>query len=74
VVVTEEAEKQVLGFEFPEGPVTPRPEKVVEAKPVKRKPRPFTRKSQKPKNPGGGGGSGGGGGIRTVPKVPLVRA
>jgi len=73
VVKTEDSGKQALGFEFPEGPVTPRPEKVVTnaAKRAKRKPRPFAKRLPKPKNPGGG--SGGGGGVRTVPKVPLVR-
>ncbi|MEA1831482.1 ATP-dependent Clp protease ATP-binding subunit ClpA [Methylobacterium durans] len=81
VVVTkpEDAEakagaKDSLGFEFPAGPVTPKPEKDVTnaAKKHKRsKPRATTRKkAEKDK----GGGSGGSGGVRTVPKVPLVRA
>jgi ATP-dependent Clp protease ATP-binding subunit ClpA len=71
VVVQGEPDKQRLALEYPEGPVTPKPEKVVEAKKAKRKPKLFAKKPPKPKNPGG---SGGGGGIRTVPKVPLVRA
>jgi ATP-dependent Clp protease ATP-binding subunit ClpA len=76
VVKTAEDGKQSLGLEFPEGPVTPKPEKVVEAvdKRPRRKPRPQTKKPPKAKNPGGGGDKGGGGGVRTVPKVPLVRA
>jgi ATP-dependent Clp protease ATP-binding subunit ClpA len=72
IVNTDEAGKQALGFDYPEGPVTPKPERVVEAKKPRRKPRLFAKKPPKPKNPGGNGG--GGGGIRTVPKVPLVRA
>ncbi len=71
VVVQGEPEKQALGFEYPEGPVTPKPEKVVEAKKRKPKPKVFAKKPPKPKGPGS---SGNGGGIRTVPKVPLVRA
>ncbi|GEP04548.1 ATP-dependent Clp protease ATP-binding subunit ClpA [Methylobacterium oxalidis] len=67
--------KDSLGFEFPAGPVTPKPEKDVTnaAKKHKRsKPRATTRK--KADKDKGGGGSGGSGGVRTVPKVPLVRA
>ncbi|MDP4024583.1 ATP-dependent Clp protease ATP-binding subunit ClpA [Methylobacterium sp. NEAU 140] len=66
--------KDSLGFEFPAGPVTPKPEKDVTAaaKRHKRaKPRTAARKKT-PKDGKGGGGSGGG--VRTVPKVPLVRA
>jgi ATP-dependent Clp protease ATP-binding subunit ClpA len=75
VVKTGEDGKDSLGFEYPEGPITPKPEKdVTEAakKRAKRKPRPYGKKPPKPKGPGGH--SGGGGGVRTVPKVPLVRA
>ncbi len=68
VVVVETDGKQAIGFEFPEGPVVPRPEKVVAAKPAKRKPKPFAKRPPKPKSPGSGGG------VSTVPKVPLVRA
>ncbi|QFU16683.1 ATP-dependent Clp protease ATP-binding subunit ClpA [Microvirga thermotolerans] len=73
VVRTDEIGLQTLGFEYLEGPVKPRPEKDVTAK---RKPRAKsaagtrTKKSVKPKGSGGNGG----GGIRTVPKVPLVKA
>jgi len=74
VVVTDAEGKQSLGFEYPEGPVTPRPEKDVSnaVKQAKRKPRPYAKKPPRPK--GSGGGNGGSGGVRTVPKVPLVRA
>ncbi|MEE7440030.1 MULTISPECIES: ATP-dependent Clp protease ATP-binding subunit ClpA [Methylobacterium] len=67
--------KDSLGFDFPAGPVTPKPEKDVTnaAKRHKRaKPRTAARKKTPKDNKGGGGGSGGG--VRTVPKVPLVRA
>src|SRR4051812_24999440 len=72
-VVTDGGGKLVLGFEYPEGPITPRPERdVTEAsrKKPKRKPRVYVRRA-KPKS--GPDGSGKGGGVRTVPKVPLVR-
>ena len=72
-VVTDGGGKPVLGFEYPEGPITPRPERdVTEAsrKKPKRKPRVYVRRA-KPKS--GPDGSGKGGGVRTVPKVPLVR-
>jgi ATP-dependent Clp protease ATP-binding subunit ClpA len=75
VVKTGEDGKDSLGFEYPEGPITPKPEKdVTEAakKRAKRKPRSYGKKPPKPKGPGGH--SGGSGGVRTVPKVPLVRA
>jgi ATP-dependent Clp protease ATP-binding subunit ClpA len=74
VVRTDEIGLQTLGFEYPEGPVKPKPETDV-AK-AKKKPRAKAsgaakaKKSVKPKGSGGNGG----GGIRTVPKVPLVRA
>ena len=70
VVKTADDGKQSLGFDYPEGPVTPKPEKVVEAKKRKPKPKLFVKKPPKPKSSGGNGG----GSIRTVPKVPLVRA
>lgn len=65
--------KDSLAFEFPAGPAMPKPEAdVANATKKKRaKPRSVTRKKA-PKNDKGGGGSGGG--VKTVPKVPLVRA
>ncbi|GJE59319.1 ATP-dependent Clp protease ATP-binding subunit ClpA [Methylobacterium trifolii] len=69
--------KDSLGFEFPAGPVTPKPEKDVTnaAKKHKRaKPRTAPRKKTPKDDKGGGSGGSGGGGVRTVPKVPLVRA
>jgi ATP-dependent Clp protease ATP-binding subunit ClpA len=77
IVKTDEANTKSLGFEYPEGPIIPKPEKDVSDVARKRsrpkarygKPRKST-KPAKPKGPGGGSG----GGVRTVPKVPLVRA
>ena len=64
--------KDSLGFEFPAGPVTPRPEKDVTnaAKKKRSKPRTASRKKPPKDDKGGPGGKG----VRTVPKVPLVRA
>ena len=66
--------KGSLGFEFPAGPVTPRPEKDVTnaAKRHKRsKPRSAPRKKATKGDGGKGGPTGGSSGVRTVPKVPL---
>jgi ATP-dependent Clp protease ATP-binding subunit ClpA len=67
VVVTDEAGKSKLNFEYPDGPVTPRPEKLPEPRRAKKR-----RSSPKRKPPGPRGndtpprrGS--------VPKVPLVK-
>jgi ATP-dependent Clp protease ATP-binding subunit ClpA len=54
-----------LGFEYLDGPVTPKPEKIPEAKPKRRSPR------RKPSGPKGDGGAPPPRG--SVPKVPLVR-
>ncbi len=77
VVVKDENGQDKLGFEYIEGPVKPKADKVPEAPKKRRKPR--ASGPRKPKKPGGNGPSGdgggnGGGGVRTVPKVPLVRA
>ena len=67
----EEAGTDKLGFEFLDGPITPKPEEI----PGTPKPKRARRRAPKPKGgPGGSGGSGGPsgrGGI--VPKVPLVK-
>jgi ATP-dependent Clp protease ATP-binding subunit ClpA len=64
IVEKDETAGDRLGFEYLEGPVAPKPDKLPAARPkAKRKsPRP------KPKGNGGGGKSG------SVPKVPLVKA
>jgi ATP-dependent Clp protease ATP-binding subunit ClpA len=74
IVKTDDIGLQTLDFEYLDGPVKPKPEKDVSN--AKKKPRAKSGSSAKPKKsvkPKGSGGNGGGG-IRTVPKVPLVRA
>jgi ATP-dependent Clp protease ATP-binding subunit ClpA len=61
VLVKDAEDKDKIGFEFVEGPVTPKPEKLPVAR--KRKPKPGG-----PNNGGGGGGSKG-----PAPKGPLVK-
>jgi ATP-dependent Clp protease ATP-binding subunit ClpA len=74
VVKTDDIGLQTLDFEYLDGPVKPKPEKDVSN--AKKKPRAKSASSAKPKKPvkPKGSGGNGGGGIRTVPKVPLVRA
>jgi ATP-dependent Clp protease ATP-binding subunit ClpA len=77
VVVREDEGKKTLGFEFPQGPVLPRPDKeVVESTKKKVRPEPEVRRAKakavKPATPASDGGEPKGkGGGRTVPKVPL---
>jgi ATP-dependent Clp protease ATP-binding subunit ClpA len=68
VIVRDDDGKRILGFEYLEGPITPRPEKVL----AKRKRRTGVRPKPKAKKPGGDGGPPKPG--SPVPKVPLVRA
>jgi ATP-dependent Clp protease ATP-binding subunit ClpA len=63
ITVKDEAGFEKLSFEYLEGPVTPKPEKIPEAKRKRRSPR------RKPSGPKGGGPSPRG----SVPKVPLVK-
>jgi ATP-dependent Clp protease ATP-binding subunit ClpA len=68
VVKDEETGAKKLGFEFLDGPVTPKPEKLPQPKPKRRSgsPRrkpPGPRGGDRPTNPRG-----------SVPKVPLVKA
>jgi ATP-dependent Clp protease ATP-binding subunit ClpA len=66
IEVKDDAGAEKLGFEYLDGPVTPKPEKIPEAKPKRRSPR------RKP--PGGSKGEGGPPSPRgSVPKVPLVK-
>jgi len=70
IVVNDEKGGDKLGFEYLDGPVTPKPEKVPDVKPrTKRKSAP-----RRPKPPGPRGGGGPPGGRGSVPKVPLVKA
>jgi ATP-dependent Clp protease ATP-binding subunit ClpA len=67
VIVTKyELDADQLGFEYLDGPVTPKPEKIPEAKPKRRSPR---RKPSGPKGDGGPSSPPRG----SVPKVPLVK-
>jgi ATP-dependent Clp protease ATP-binding subunit ClpA len=70
IVVTDEATgESKLGFDYPDGPVTPRPEKLPEPRRAKKR-----RASPRRKPPGsGGGGSGPPPSRGSVPKVPLVK-
>jgi len=64
--------KEKLAFEYLEGPVTPKPEKIPQPRPKVRRLGPRKPKAAKPKSsPPKGGGSPGRG---SVPKVPLVKA
>jgi ATP-dependent Clp protease ATP-binding subunit ClpA len=65
VVVKDEVGRDKIGFEYLEGPVTPKPEKI----PVAAKPRKPRARKPKPPNNGDGGPPRGG----SVPKVPLVK-
>jgi ATP-dependent Clp protease ATP-binding subunit ClpA len=65
ITVKDEAGAEKLGFEYLDGPVTPKPEKIPEAKPKRRSPR------RKPSGPKGDGGPPSPRG--SVPKVPLVK-
>ena len=71
VVVREDEGTKALGFEYLEGPVTPKPERIPPKK--KRRPGPRKPKAKKPGGEGGGGPSSPKPGS-PVPKVPLVRA
>src|SRR6201993_169045 len=70
IVITDENSNSKLSFEYPEGPVTPRPEKLPEPRRAKKR-----RSSPRRKPPGGNGPGGGGSPPRrgSVPKVPLVK-
>jgi ATP-dependent Clp protease ATP-binding subunit ClpA len=75
IVKTDDLGLASLGFEYPDGPVTPKPEKdVTNAAKRKSRSKPKTYGKSKKAKPKGPGGNGGGGAVRTVPKVPLVRA
>jgi len=69
MLIKEESGESKLGFDFPEGPVTPKPEKI----PIRTRPkrRPGTHRRNKPPGPRGDGGSSPPRG--SVPKVPLVK-
>jgi ATP-dependent Clp protease ATP-binding subunit ClpA len=68
VVITGEDGKTKLGFEYPDGPITPRPEKLPEPRRAKKR-----RSSPRRKPPGGGPGGSSPPRRGSVPKVPLVK-
>ena len=65
VVVTDEAGNSKLGFEYPDGPVKPRQEKLPEARRAKAKRRSTLRRKPRPNDTPPRGSS--------VPNVPLVK-
>jgi len=66
IVVSDESGNSKLSFDYPDGPVKPRPEKLPEPRRAKAK-----RRSPRRKPPGGGDDTPPRRG--TVPKVPLVK-
>jgi ATP-dependent Clp protease ATP-binding subunit ClpA len=73
IVTTDEDGREKLGFEYLDGPVTPKPEKipVPRAKPKRRPP---SARRNRPSGPKGGGGGGDSPPRKgSVPKVPLVK-
>jgi ATP-dependent Clp protease ATP-binding subunit ClpA len=87
VVVQSETGIKVLGLEFPDGPVKPRPEKDVAAAAAKRAAKPRAKAGVASGKDGAAGprraprGDSDGGeppraqrGVRSVPKVPLTKA
>jgi ATP-dependent Clp protease ATP-binding subunit ClpA len=64
ILTKDEEEVEKLGFEFLDGPITPKPERI----PGEPKPKRARRKPTKPK-----GGPTGPSGRGSLPKVPLVR-
>jgi len=72
IVVKDEAGEDKLGFEFLDGPVTPKPEKLPQRRTgIKRRRGGGPRRSKPPPGPKGAGPPSGRG---SVPKVPLVKA
>jgi ATP-dependent Clp protease ATP-binding subunit ClpA len=69
VVTTNENGRTELGFEYLDGPVTPRPEKLPEPRRAKKR-----KSSPRRKPPGGGPGGNSPPRRGSVPKVPLVKA
>jgi ATP-dependent Clp protease ATP-binding subunit ClpA len=72
MVVTDESGNSKLGFDYPDGPVTPRAEKLPEPRRVKKRRASPRRKPSSSSNGGGGDQPPRRGG--PTPKVPLVKA
>lgn len=72
IVVKDETGKDKLGFEFLDGPVTPKPEKIPPVQKAKPKRRPPGAR-RKPSGPKGGNDDGSPPRRGSVPKVPLMK-
>jgi ATP-dependent Clp protease ATP-binding subunit ClpA len=70
ILIKDEVGNSKLGFEFLEGPITPKAEKIPEKRVRKPRKPSVKKKPSGPKDEGGGGDPPRGG---TVPKVPLVK-
>lgn len=70
IVDKDENGRDKLGFQFLDGPVTPKPEKLPAVRPKAKRRAAVKPRPNKPK----GGGDGGGGKKGSVPKVPLLKA
>ena len=68
IVITDEAGNSKLSFDYPDGPVKPRPEKLPEPRRAKAK-----RRSSPRRKPPSGGGDDTPPRRGTVPNVPLVK-
>ncbi|MDO8877818.1 MAG: ATP-dependent Clp protease ATP-binding subunit ClpA [Pseudolabrys sp.] len=68
IVTKDEAGRDKLGFEFLDGRVTPKPEKLPAVRPKAKR-----KSSPRPKPKGGGDGGGGNNKRGSVPKVPLLK-
>ena len=71
IVDKDDQGRDKIGFEFLEGRVTPKPEKLPAVRPKAKR-----KSSPRPAKPKGDGGKDGGGGNKrgSVPKVPLLKA
>ena len=72
IVIKDEDGRDKLGFEYLDGPVTPKPEKIPAPR-AKPKRRPPSARRNKPSGPKGGGGGDAPPRKGSVPKVPLVK-
>ena len=72
IVIKDEDDTEKLGFEYLDGPVTPKPEKIPAPR-AKPKRRPPSARRNKPPGPKGGGGGDTPPRRGSVPKVPLVK-
>ena len=72
VVEKDENGRDKLGFQFLDGPITPKPEKLPAVRPKAKRRAAAKPRPSKPK--GDGGDNGGGGKRGSVPKVPLLKA